>query len=199
MTIDGRVLRTFLITFFAVFITTILLGQDFKSVYNPFFVSEKIQVTDTIIWNYTDTLQQELIDYFPINSNIILSYDRDTISLNSTSVKVIGDTTYLTISRMSYSLQIDIVIKIADNLICNGQIYYWTAFNDSFSDLKIDNCKLELNKNTFIKGDEIMGKIDLFFTGIIPNEKIYKDNSENNNNNFEKSGLISGFINVVIE
>ena len=195
------------ILLYCIFLTSTLFGQKFSAKYNPNIETEKKIISDTIYWSYTDSLNIEHVDLYPQNSDIIFIENKDSIILGSAYAKIVKDTLIVGISKISYGLQIKVLIKITNNLNCDGVITYWTAMMGQESSLKIKYCSLELNQNKFKKGQNLMGKLNLNFTGIIPKEfeiidgNVNADNTnrDNSNGSSEKSGEIIGNFNIIIE
>lgn len=196
----------FQILFYCVLLTNTLYGQ-FSASYNPRLKTEKRIATDTIYWKYTDSLHVEHVDLYPQNSKIIFKEDLDSVILGSTYAKFVKDTLHLVVSKMSTGLQIKVNIWIAKNLFGDGEIVYWTASMSQSNSLKISQGTLELNRNRFKKGQNLMGKLNLVFTGSLPDEFVKIATTSNDGGTktngstgaTEKSGKITGSFNVIIE
>ena len=195
------------ILLFCFLLTTTLYSQNFSARYNPNIEIEKRLVTDTIYWRYTDSLNVEHLVLYPQNSDILFIENQDSIILGCAYVKLLNDTLNIEISKISFGLQINVLIRITKKLTYDGEITYWTAIKGQESLLKIKYCNLELNQKKFKQGQNLMGNIKLGFTGILPEEFVIiegKENEDNiktdNSNGYsEKSGEIIGTFNVVIQ
>ena len=191
-----------LILLFCIFLTGNLFGQKFTVKYDPNLITEKKIISDTIYWSYTDSLNNEHMDLYPQNSGVIFIENKDSIILGSTSAKIVKDTLIISISKISYGQQIKVLIRLTNNLNCNGELLYWTAMMGQESTLKINDCNLILSQNNFKKGQNLMGRLNLNFTGIIPDELDIIEveaNSDNTKVYSEKSGEIFGEFNIIIE
>jgi hypothetical protein len=187
-------------------LTSTLFGQKFSVKYNPNIETEKKIISDTIFWSFTDSLNIEHVDLYPQNSDIIFNNNnnKDSIILGSAYAKIVNDTLNVGISKISFGLQIMVLIRITNNLTCDGEITYWTAMMGQESFLKIKFCNIELNQNKFKKGQNLMGKLNLSYTGIIPEEELEIIDGKINENEVkniysEKSGEVIGDFNIIIE
>ena len=193
------------ILLFCILLTSTLFGQNYSAKYNPNIEIEKRSVSDTIYWRYTDSLNIEHVVLYPQNSDILFIENQDSIILGSAYVKLLNDTLNIEISKISFGLQIKVLLRITKKLTFDGEITYWTAIMEQESSLKIKYCNLELNQNKFKQGQNLMGNLKLGFTGILPEEFVIIEGNENNiktdnsNGSSEKSGEIIGTFNFVIQ
>ncbi len=194
------------ILFYCILLPNILFAQKFNVSYNPSLKTEKRIAEDTVYWKYTDSFQVEHVNLYPQNSHIIFKEeDKDSVILRSTYAMLVKDTLHIVVSKMSYGLQIKVLIRIAKDLRCDGEITYWTATMSQSSSLKINHVNLELNQNRFKKGQNLMGKLNIALNGNLPDEFEKLDTSANDGKTkgskrySEKSGRIIGSFNVIID
>lgn len=137
-------------------------SQDFKILLDSNYRTTEIVATDTIIWQFYDSINMQ--QRYPMNCNI--SFNNDII-LHTCTLKKRDNSYGLTFSKSSYGLKIDVIFDIDFNKNkCTGRIRYYESVEAVERYFKILSCRLTLNKNNLVSFGVLQGHVNLSFKGV---------------------------------
>jgi|NorSeaMetagenome_1021524.scaffolds.fasta_scaffold99668_1 hypothetical protein len=172
-----------------IFINFISFSQINEVKIDSNLICDHFSISDSIIFNFKDSLDQPLKLIYPINSNVKFESNFDISILHTTSAKLINDTIIIFMKERSFGSEIEIKLTKIHHKI-DTKISYWSVPGNVITFTE-KNTILTLKQDNFENEDYLIGNIKIDFKGEI--------NGEMYPNSLKVNGKVDGCFNIVID